>query len=508
MGQAIHGAWDCEGQCTLGRKALRATIVKLFSKRGRRGICAAGVAALLVVLALELALSVRRESLSWDEGDHIFAGYMSWRRGDFGLNPEHPPLVKMVATIPLLPMTLNVPSLQDRNFKLEAYFDGRDLIFGNDAEKIIFRARMAAMSLTLLLALVVFLATREMFGTGAGFIALTLVVFEPNLLAHGALVTTDAGLACFLIATIYAFYRYVKAPSAWRLVVTGMAAGLAAATKHSAILLLPILVLLALTELFRRSERSERDGEVSPQSRGKQALRLGAAIGVVAGIAVVILWSAYGFRYGARPDGMEINPPLIEAVRGLTPMEARGISSFARWHLLPESYLYGLADVRDVANFMPSYIFGKVYAHGVWFYFPVAFVTKGTLGLMGLLLLAIVALAARGWRVGRQRRRITAEGRRGRKRGGSGWHMGAEARDILFDDSAAGLFGGFDGIAAEYRGAAYFAGIHFCGDAGGWSGLEFDASGPAVGVSYRSAGAVSRGFVGTRVSYFLYGVLE
>ena len=408
--------------------------MRLISERGRRGICAAGVMALLAVLALQLVFSVRKESLSWDEGDHIFAGYMSCKRGDFGLNPEHPPLVKMVAALPLLPMSLNMPSVQNRNFKLEAYFDGRDFIFGNDAEKIIFRARMAAMSFTLLLALVVFLATREMFGTGAGFIALTLVVFEPNLLAHGALVTTDAGLACFLIAAIYAFYRYVKAPSAWRLIVTGIAAGLAAATKHSAILLLPILALLALTEIFRRGGRSERDGEVLPESRGKQALRLGAAIAVVTGIAVVILWGAYGFRYRARPGGMEINPPLQQAVRGLTPLEARGILSFAHWHLLPESYLYGLADVRDVANFMPSYIFGKVYAHGVWFYFPVAFVIKGTLAMLGLLLLAIAMIAAGGWRSKKQWRRITAEAQSDAERGNAedAWNPWRKKREIFF----------------------------------------------------------------------------
>jgi hypothetical protein len=73
----------------------------------------------------------------------------------------------------------------------------------------------------------------------------------------------------------------------------------------------------------------------------------------------------------------------------------------ARWHLLPESYLYGLVDVRAVAGFMPSYIFGKVYQHGVWFYFPAAFVIKSTLGLLLLLLLSAAAIAMgkmRCWR--------------------------------------------------------------------------------------------------------------
>jgi hypothetical protein len=51
-----------------------------------------GVILLLLVLEGQLLYSVRQESLTWDEGDHIFAGYMSLKHHDFGLNPEHPPL--------------------------------------------------------------------------------------------------------------------------------------------------------------------------------------------------------------------------------------------------------------------------------------------------------------------------------------------------------------------------------------------------------------------------------
>ena len=210
----------------------------------RRAWITIGVAALLLVLFLQLAFSVHRNSITWDEDDHIFAGYMSWKHADFGLNPEHPPLVKLVAAIPLLNMPLNVPVLQDRTFKHEAFGDGKDFLFKNDADTMLFRARMAVSFFTLLLALLVFLAAQEMFGTAAGFIALALLAFDPNLLAHGALVGTDAGLSCFMFAAVYAFYRYVKVPSAWRLIVTGLATGLALAAKHTGILLFPMLLLL------------------------------------------------------------------------------------------------------------------------------------------------------------------------------------------------------------------------------------------------------------------------
>ena len=83
----------------------------------------------------------------------------------------------------------------------------RQFLYQNDADKILLRTRLAAATFTLLLALIVFLGTKEMFGTGAAFIALTLLVFDPNLLAHGALVTTDAALSCFMFASVYAFYR-------------------------------------------------------------------------------------------------------------------------------------------------------------------------------------------------------------------------------------------------------------------------------------------------------------
>jgi hypothetical protein len=367
----------------------------------RRPWIAIGVASLLLVLFLQLAFSVHRNSITWDEDDHIFAGYMSWKHADFGLNPEHPPLVKLVAAIPLLNMPLTLPVVQDRSFKTEAFHDGKDFLFKNDADTMLFRARMAVSFFTLLLALLVFLAAQEMFGTGAGFIALTLLVFDPNLLAHGAVVTTDAGLSCFMFGAVYAFYRYVKVPSTWRLIVTGLAAGLALAAKHTGILVFPMLLLLAISEVIRSGRASETPGDVRA-SPAKRARQLALALVAISAIAITILWSAYGFRYQARAEGRQLNPPLSEYVQWLSrPHEVRLLQTVARFHLLPESYIYGLADVRLMSDFYTSFLLGKVYPHGVWFYFPVAFVIKSSLSFLLLLLITIWAIAARrltAWR--------------------------------------------------------------------------------------------------------------
>ena len=84
---------------------------------GQRGWVATGVVILLAAFALPLALQSRRESQTWDEGRHAFAGYSYWTRGDFGVNPEHPPLVKLLGSFPLPGLSLRVPADQNRGFK-------------------------------------------------------------------------------------------------------------------------------------------------------------------------------------------------------------------------------------------------------------------------------------------------------------------------------------------------------------------------------------------------------
>ena len=356
---------------------------------------AAGVAGLMLLFAVHLALISHANTITWDEPDHIYSGYMSWH-GDFGLNPEHPPLVKFVATVPLLPMRLNLPEPQDRPYRLQAVLGGRDFIFHNDADKMVFRAQMAASIFTLLLLVIAFLAAQEMFGTSAGFLALGLLVFDPTLLAHGALVTTDAAQACFLLASIYAFYRYVQLPSPGRLAITALAAGLALASKHSAVLVFPMLLILAGIEIFRR-QSTDSGSQLSMDKRamGRRATRYAKALVIIGLMSVAILWAAYGFRYAARGNGLQLNPPM-EAQLAKVPSttQAKVLHEFARFHLLPESYIYGFAHVLFSADDFNSYLFGKSYPHAVWFYFPVAMLVKSSLTFLILLAISVWVIAS------------------------------------------------------------------------------------------------------------------
>ncbi len=352
------------------------------------------VVLLLVILEAQMMFSVRQNSQTFDESAHIYSGYSYWKTGDFGINPEHPPLEKLVDTLPLLPTGIKDPPPHPINFRAASVVGGLQLLYGNDADALLLRARAMASLFTLACALLVFLAAYEMFGPGAGLIALLLFVFEPNFLANGALVTTDIGASCLVFATVYAFYRYSKKPTLLRLSICCIAAGLALAAKHSTVLLLPMFVILAGYEIARR--RSPEGGIT--ETRAHQSLRLLGALAVITVVSIAILWSFYGFRYAARPGNAQINPTPAAYVASLKfPVEANIIKFFENHHIFPEAYLFGMTDIVMISKTgRPTFLLGHDYASGQWFYFPTIFAIKSTIGFM--LLLALIFAARAIWR--------------------------------------------------------------------------------------------------------------
>jgi tetratricopeptide (TPR) repeat protein len=338
--------------------------------RRYRGIVVAG---LLLVFVAQLVGVARVYSLNWDEAHHLYDGYKIWTEHDYRLNAEVPPLVKLIAALPLLAMHLHTPPNLVDTQGAHAFVEGRRFVVGNGLDRVLFPARMACMVFALLLAGLLYVATRDMFGGGAALAALALFVFDPLVLAHGTLVSTDIGSALFFFAAVYAFYRYAKAPGWRRLAVVGVATGLAMCAKFTGIFVLPMLLALAVVEaLVARS--------------ATLLLRRLGACGVVLVCAWAIVWAFYGFRYAAAPAGLELTPqltPYIASMPSLT--DARGLAFVAKMHLLPKAYIWGLANTKHTEWEYTSYFFGRMYRHGPWQYFPAAFAIKSTLPLLVLL---------------------------------------------------------------------------------------------------------------------------
>jgi len=122
--------------------------------------------------------STVNDSLTYDEVAHIGAGYSYWHNQDYRLNPEHPPLVKDVAGLPLQFLNLNFPAADYWENAAPTpwwtQFDfGDQLLYhsGNDPEKIKIFARIGPILILLLMGAFLFFGQNfGRSGLGAFFI--------------------------------------------------------------------------------------------------------------------------------------------------------------------------------------------------------------------------------------------------------------------------------------------------------------------------------------------------
>lgn len=212
---------------------------------------------LAVILAVSFVLmydSSQQESAIMDELAHIPAGYGYVSELDARLNPEHPPLVKIIAALPLLFQQLNFPT-DSPAWKDEIngqWVMGSQFLYesGNDADNIVQLSRIGPMLLTILLSLLVFMWSRSLMGSWWALIPTALTAFSPSILAHGHYVTTDIGASLGFILAIYFFGRFMMHTTRKNLAYAGIAYGIAQLLKFSAILLIPLFVFLVAVFIF------------------------------------------------------------------------------------------------------------------------------------------------------------------------------------------------------------------------------------------------------------------
>lgn len=350
---------------------------------------------LALVLGVQLVAAVRQWSITSDEINHLHAGYRYLTCGDFGWNPEHPPLLKLVAALPLLAMQVNDPApgaCGMANSKAIDFHVGHDFTFANP-ERMLMAGRAAASLFVFALLALVWFGARKMFGVEAALIAASLLVFDPSMLAHGALVTTDMAATFGFLAAVLALYFYLESRVGFYLIITGVATGIALAVKHSSVLLAPALLALAILDPVFVSS--------SEKSRARRILENLAAVVIVGLIAVAVLWMTYGVRYAARPNGAETW--ANESVADSNSMLATRITpALERAHLLPEAYLKGFQDILVDPEVIPrpAFLLGRVYRGGRWFYFPVAALIK-----FSAVVLIFALAACFSWRFWKKNRR-------------------------------------------------------------------------------------------------------
>lgn len=203
----------------------------------------------------------------------------------------------------------------------------------------------------------------------AGLMAVLLAGFDPNLLAHMRLATTDFGLTATAALAGYALWRFGRAPAITTAVVGGIGLGLMLNTKFTAILFLPLFGLVLLLAILLIWLRALKAGQII------------VLIFVYSLASFITLWLTSGFDYGPLPSEL----PMLPALAGRAVPLAH--------------YLTQLLDIGgrlQVAT--PAFLLGEYSDSGWWYYFPVAFLLKTPLPTLLLMAGAVILVGRRLWR--------------------------------------------------------------------------------------------------------------
>lgn len=364
-------------------------------------------------LLLSLALAWQ-ETTTFDEQAHVGAAYSYVRFGDMNLNPEHPPLLKDLAGIPLLFMDLSFPtdSPEWRDGVNEQWAVGKQFIHQNDAEWVMFWSRFPIILVALLLGFLIYRHTKELSGTVAGIFALILYAADPNVIAHGHYVTTDLGIAAAIFLAVGFFVRFLKRPDAKNTVLFGVFLGIAELTKFSAVLLLPYFAAVIIAYAVTRP-KPDTVREPKFLFATKRILDYGLKYAGAFAVCLSLVWVLYFFNTIHEPSIKMVetakaffpqdNAPARFAIDTVTTLSGTAVGRpFAQ-------YLLGFFKVFSrVAGGNTHYFLGTVAADANPWYFPVVFLLKESLPFLFLLLFgtgysvyrivrAFVGTSARSW---------------------------------------------------------------------------------------------------------------
>ncbi len=306
-------------------------------------------AGLLVCFAAQAVFSMRQKSVTVDEITYITAGYYHLRTGDFHYNMTNPPLAKVAAALPLLPLDPALPAIEgdpDTWNAIEEWQYARRFFYDNrvDADRMLFAARLPFVGLGVILGALVFVWTRELYGRRSGLLALFFYAFCPNLLAHTRLTTQDLGVTLIVFAASYCFWRYTTRGRLAALFASAALVGCGILTKTTAGFLAPIFGLYYLAAALASRDFGIDDrfpgvarlGAGRPRSQQLlSAIWIGALFGCVT-LAVVNL--GYGFQ------GSFTGAPLIP-------------SAFQR------SIFYQLR----LSSYGGVYFAGRIYEDSLWY---------------------------------------------------------------------------------------------------------------------------------------------
>jgi Dolichyl-phosphate-mannose-protein mannosyltransferase len=303
-------------------RALRATVLARPSAR----VALALLCALATGMALWQAVG---DAPSTDEPLYVTDGLAALERHDLRLNPQHPPLAKALAALPVLLAHPALPSGFDRSrgrpysraFVNELYRD-------HQLHEVTVLARLVPVLELALTVLAVYALARRLAGPAGGLFAAALWALDPFVIGLGHVDGIDLPATVIALGLCLALVRWMERRTPGRLLTIGAACGAALVVRDTG----PLLVAVGVISV------------------GVAARDLRPAI-VVSALAYAVVWLVYG---------------------ALDP-------AYTLHHLtvLPQRYLDGLARLAALHRRpAEAFLLGHHYRGGRWWYYGASMVIK------------------------------------------------------------------------------------------------------------------------------------
>jgi len=325
------------------------------------------VLVLIMLIAVQGLISINSYSLTSDETCYLGVGKAIVETGNFRINVPvyHPPLSFYIGSIFLLPLDMDKEILQS----YECWEIGKNVAFnsGYDPGKIIFLSRLPFVFLSIILGLWVLRWATQLYGPMSGLFAFFVYSFNPSIIAYSSITTTDFTVAAMFFIASYYFWKLIKSPSKSSLILSGVFFGLALLSKVTAVLLVPLFLIVGLVAVYKKDSKL----------RMKTFIR---DLLIIFSIAYLVIFLFFGFQFDTLSNSL--------APGHFSDKVERELSKSA---IFPDELLYvykklpiptpsywaevgGMFYLSVQSN--SGYVFGKITDGIAWYYVYVTFFLK------------------------------------------------------------------------------------------------------------------------------------
>jgi hypothetical protein len=325
-------------------------------------------------------------SPTFDETGYLPSGIYHWKYGRFALANVNPPLVRLVAALPVMAVGAAFDWRRAGGDESNFFSLGQAFIAANGerAMWLYTLGRWACIPFSLVGGWVAWRWASELYGARAGLLALVLWCVCPNILGHGQLLTPDVAAASLGLAAAWRFWHWQRSESWDEALLAGLVLGLAELARPTWLVLFvlwPAIWLLRV--VVRWVGREGRRGGEPIRAGAASTWRSAAQLATMVFVAVVVLNLGYGFE----GTGTQLGDFAFGS-RVLAGQDDRGSGNRFRgtvWeHVpvpLPTEYVLGLDRSRAYLEFgMRSYLRGVWKQRGWWYYYLYGLAIKVPLG--------------------------------------------------------------------------------------------------------------------------------